>query len=1858
MLRKKNKQQKKKLLYDFQVELETINTETVVARALLLPGCQAQGKNEREALDRLKSAIELYLLESKSFSFRSIEEFQDIPIIYALVEFRGFLFAATNRDMILKSKNTFLGSWIRVELTQSPSKFFNPHRTGKSDTEGDYVTQIYTLGKFSPVGKPLHLYAGTNLNGTAYQTEDGEKWEEAFCTNEDRIHCLVPFRGKLYIGTSSQGKIYAFDGSVLKPAGSLNETAITCMAIYHQQLYIGTYSNGNIYASPDGHVWKLVASTEQTFIQCLKEYQGDLYAGTSSTKGVGIFKTSNGKDWMKVYENPQFLNIYSMEVFGNALYVGLGSSSRILRTEDGMNWQTVYAADEEGVRAFCQFDDYLYATTELKGKIIRSTFDSGSIPEIRDVQIDVQSSSEVIITWNTNIPSTSTIYYREKKEKEPVYDFEWKINQLDRVEKHEMRISNLKADQEYECQLISANRESSVSSKMGLNFKTKPIFPPQISSTTHPSNQWSNQSKAVFQLEFPDGIQECCYCFNQSPDVLWDQIESLMTSEKTLVFDTPLQGVWYLHVMGVDGIGNRGVQTTAYRFQVDLEAWPPSDVSSPTHPNAQQWIANDKPVIQWVPPEDFSGIKGYYLKVDQLEHTIPTSETGEWTESNCVSLGSLADGIWYAHVITEDQSGNLGNTAAHFQFKIDTHVSAPEIISMTHPSSDVWYASNQVQFQWLEPQDFSGIAKYYYQFDSDSESEVIPTQENAITKNHFEMKDISDGFWYFHLRSQDQAGNISKTTSHFKVCIDTYAASPVITSRSHPQSLHWSNQPQAVFQWEAPTDDSGVKGYFFILDQNSKTRPDEKTGIWTEQRELSIQVMEDGIWFFHLVMKDAAGNLSEPDHYELRVDTQIAQPQIQSTSHPDENKWYTVTQAVFQLIPPPDLSGIVGFYYQLDTSSENFDVDQSSFSEAPKIQIPIQEEGIYFLKVVCRDAAGNRGSVPALYRIQSDLRVLTPILHSPSHPDPQKWYRSKSVQIVIDAPPDLSGIWGYYVKFDQNEAYEFNETQMEFVQKSDFEIEVSGEGIGFIHVVARDQAGNISSVIHFKVQIAMEILPPQVKSPTHPLEHWSNHQSPIFQWEPQTSLSEVEGYYFFIDSQETTIPQPDQAQWTTELQYKSNPLPEGKHYFHIIAKDRVGNLSIKASHYPIWIDITPPHSKMNPLSLFSNQSEIQVSWEAEDPFSGVVNYDIQVKEGMNGVWRDWLTTTTQTSSTYLAESGKKTFFRCRARDGVGNVGEFSSQEIISTTVDLTPPPPVIELKATAQPLGKILLQFTPVTDEISGTAFYRIYRWTQVENDKKLISTDGMNVPEYLDSDEQLKDGTTYFYCVQPVDHVGNEQIQGNATASAISDHYALTPIVTSTTHVLGAWSSNPVVTLNWMPVLDASGIYGYYYILDQNAQTVVDPKKAQFTKDLTFTMGPLKSGQWFFHLIMQDRAGNLSPIAHSCIKIDSDQPQSPTIVCLTHPNSNQWYTNASVEFEIILPEKLSGWDGYYYVWTQESRTELNSQNSTRSIEKKLTLNMDKIGKWYLKIMGRDLAGNFSNAVQYEVSYSGHFGSPPSIFCSTHPRESKIETNNSPVFIWEDKKTDHWVPSGYVYKLSKNESEILSMQDSFTKEKTIKFESLEDGVWFFHLSTVDQNGTLSPLIAKKKISIQQAISISGKFLSKNGVQGIAGIRIEWLQNDKVIGTIETNANGEFSILLTSSGKHDLKFYEPNFPVLWLKNILITLDSITDQWVFSEDLGIFPAVVDSGPVQFYYFLKEDCNVVIEVFDSKGVLIHKLEEKKSGGCYNYSIWDASPYTTGEYLYKLTAKSILKGSMSRFNIKKFKINKKQKMMIEAMK
>jgi len=107
-------------------------------------------------------------------------------------------------------------------------------------------------------------------------------------------------------------------------------------------------------------------------------------------------------------------------------------------------------------------------------------------------------------------------------------------------------------------------------------------------------------------------------------------------------------------------------------------------------------------------------------------------------------------------------------------------------------------------------------------------------------------------------------------------------------------------------------------------------------------------------------------------------------------------------------------------------------------------------------------------------------------------------------------------------------------------------------------------------------------------------------------------------------------------------------------------------------------DCLPPTSTVEPLPAWVGTTAFTVRWSGQDIWTGIAAYDVQVRDGYEGTWTDWLSGTTATSGTFAGSHGHTYLFRARARDQEGNQEPFGDEEWGQTfTTVLTEPAPVL-----------------------------------------------------------------------------------------------------------------------------------------------------------------------------------------------------------------------------------------------------------------------------------------------------------------------------------------------------------------------------------------------------------------------------------------------------------------------------------------------------------------------------------------------------------------------------------------------------
>ncbi len=193
---------------------------------------------------------------------------------------------------------------------------------------------------------------------------------------------------------------------------------------------------------------------------------------------------------------------------------------------------------------------------------------------------------------------------------------------------------------------------------------------------------------------------------------------------------------------------------------------------------------------------------------------------------------------------------------------------------------------------------------------------------------------------------------------------------------------------------------------------------------------------------------------------------------------------------------------------------------------------------------------------------------------------------------------------------------------------------------------------------------------------------------------------------------------------------------------------------------PDWregIDTQPPTASIQPLPAVS-PSPIQVSWSGEDVGrSGLKSFDVQVQED-GAEWVDWLTGTTDTHRGYDGLAGHRYAFRVRARDNVGNVGEWTPANAAVTTVEsLLPHSRFVYLPRYLSTRSGVIRWQGEDTGG-SGIRYYSVQcRDVQGGDWKNIAASTTLTETEDYEL-YGLFPGHDYFFRVRAVDRAGNKE--------------------------------------------------------------------------------------------------------------------------------------------------------------------------------------------------------------------------------------------------------------------------------------------------------------------------------------------------------------------------------------------------------------------------------------------------------------------------------------------------------------------
>lgn len=223
------------------------------------------------------------------------------------------------------------------------------------------------------------------------------------------------------------------------------------------------------------------------------------------------------------------------------------------------------------------------------------------------------------------------------------------------------------------------------------------------------------------------------------------------------------------------------------------------------------------PYFEWAGATDNTGIAGYAVYYGPNDNDPGTSST---TANAYYDAGADpgTSGTYYLNVRTIDVARNYSAKTTLFTVKYDG--SAPDNPSTssawetsgktTEISSGVWQTeTSNPYFEWNVPADngASGLAGYYYYYGASAGGEPV----NWLAGNSYDAgaDPGTSGIYYLRLKTRDNAGNISVSSTVFAV---KYEGLPAITDLAAKtdsagaaiSSDVWQPDNSPYFYWTAP----------------------------------------------------------------------------------------------------------------------------------------------------------------------------------------------------------------------------------------------------------------------------------------------------------------------------------------------------------------------------------------------------------------------------------------------------------------------------------------------------------------------------------------------------------------------------------------------------------------------------------------------------------------------------------------------------------------------------------------------------------------------------------------------------------------------------------------------------------------------------------------------------------------------------------------------------------------------------------------------------------------------------------------------------------------------------------------------
>jgi hypothetical protein len=795
-------------------------------------------------------------------------------------------------------------------------------------------------------------------------------------------------------------------------------------------------------------------------------------------------------------------------------------------------------------------------------------------------------------------------------------------------------------------------------------------------------------------------------------------------------------------------------------------------------------------------------------------------------------------------------------------------------------TAGAWHNVDSFVVNWANASDSgSGVAGYSCAWDS-TPPNTVGTTATILTKTGIPNDAVNT--YTLKVKVIDNAGNASSDFSSgpFKIDRQNPGAPGALTSSTVPEnSTTWHNNTlQAT--WTAASDGSGsgVAGYTYVWSQTKDQNPGQGT------TQTSCQTSEytpaiNGQWWLMVRVKDNVDlwSTSTKTYGPFQIDKQnpgnVSDLAITSAHY--NGNWHSEDTVSFSGSATDAVSSIVGYYTTWTNSSADPSATPSKIHTGSSLSSSKDlSDGTWYLHAKAVDAAGNWSSGwvhSAAVKVDTTPPNAVPTHKTSSISEGDTWHDVNSVTVEWNAASDAtSPIAGYNVFWD-NAASTLRGTRTSFQTATAISSTKSSitDGTWYVHVTAKDSAGNWGTTVHFGPYRVDHTNPPkpQFSSSDPEQDTFSPKNTISVTWTQPADGSGggVEGQSYACkftqnsnksdtNNNPGTNPGVSGGAFDGDRKVISDVLgSDGAWYLYVRAIDKAGNVtdfSDVAQFGPFKIDFTPPSdvvaatSVSPPTDTWTNDNTISITLtkpNPEDNYSNIEGYRFLWDHSSSSPVSNGPYTQTGLVIEQTLTQADDHYLHVKAVDAAGNLSN-TTYHLGPFKVDVTPPPvppaPVVSnvfdnnsatVECTWVNTDNISITWPAIMDEVDGSGLdYYSYAFNTTAKDTTIFANRN-NAGNTSFSKTGLTNGMHYLH-IRTYDVAGNDSTMvAHYGPFCIDQSPPVQPdeaLDSSTPAINDNTYSGNSIEACWPEVLETPGqgeIEGYSYVWSTASDTSPD---------------------------------------------------------------------------------------------------------------------------------------------------------------------------------------------------------------------------------------------------------------------------------------------------------------------------------------------------------------------------------------------------------------------------------------------------